>query len=96
MADRARDIIRRSVDGAIMAFLHAHPEVAEGWTRRRPKGKTKAQAVRDSLGKRITGALACDETLARLRPALSGSDEVGEYLAPAEPTRGKDSHPQPR
>lgn len=73
-----RIIIRRVVDGQIEAFLHAHPEVAEGWTRKRPNGKTKAQAVRDSLGKRITGALACDETIARLRSVLDRQNEVEE------------------
>lgn len=71
-----RLLIRRVVDGQIEAFLHAHPEVAEGWTCKRPAGKTKAQAVRDSLGKRITGALACDETIARLRSVLDRHDEA--------------------
>lgn len=67
--DDARALIRKIVDGQIETFFHAYPHMAEGWARQ-VGTRTKVQAVRDSLGKRITGALACEETLVRLRSAL--------------------------
>lgn len=74
-------IIRPIVEGQIMDFLQAHPEVLIGVTRHRPHGKTQSAWVKDSLSKRIVRDLTCESSVARLESAL---------LARATDTQGND------
>lgn len=61
-------IIRPIVDGQIMSFLHDHPVVAEAcdWAWK----QSKAETLKNSLGKRITGDLLCPQTRMRLVAAV--------------------------
>jgi hypothetical protein len=71
-ADSYEKIISRIVEGQIKSFLHAHPEVAEGWAGKRSPGKTKAMAVTDSLAKRITRELISPQVRAQIYSSGSG------------------------
>ena len=63
-------VIKPIVEGQIMSFLHDHPGVARSWRGKLANGKTQAQAIRDSLAKRITRDLLCEISVARLRAAI--------------------------
>lgn len=69
--DDFEKIIRRVVEGQITSYLNDHPEVAEARSGKLRKGITKAEALRDSIAKRIVRDLCGEQTRLRLRLALS-------------------------
>ena len=75
MSGRYARIVARTVEGQIMSFLNDHPEVAEAWTGKLSRGKSKKMAVKDSLAKRIIGDLTCVELTLRIRAALVEADD---------------------
>ncbi len=68
-------IIRPIVEGQLRTYGNAHPGLVESVDWGQHKGCTKLDAFVNSGSKRITNALLCDETIARLRSALSGQTQ---------------------
>lgn len=64
-------LIRRVVDGQIKSFLNDHPEIAEARQGKLRPGVTKAEALKDSIAKRIVNDLCGEQTRLRLREYLS-------------------------
>lgn len=79
--DPLERVIRPIVEGQIRSFLHDHPEVLEGWSGKHSQ-KTRLEAVKDSLAKRVVRDLLCSETRVRLRAAAlaatTGAEAEGD------------------
>lgn len=69
MSDLAR-IVRPIVEGQLRSYFNDHPEIADAYAGKRRPGKSKVDALVDSIGKRISNDLTCAGTGARLRAAL--------------------------
>jgi hypothetical protein len=83
VSDLAR-VIKPIVEGQLRTFAVAHPAVIEAvdWRHNHP---SKLDAFVSSVAKRVSNALLCEETQARLRSALGGhnqADEIGTSAAP--------------
>lgn len=68
-------IIRPIVEGQLRNLAHSHPALVDAVDWGLHFGVPKIETFVNSGSKRITRALLCDETVARLRSALSGQKE---------------------
>lgn len=75
MSEELERIIRPIVEGQLKTFALSHPALVESVDWGQHKGDTKLDSFVNSGSKRITRALLCTETIARLRSALSGQNE---------------------
>lgn len=91
------DIIRRTVEGQITSYLNDHPEIAEARRGKLRSGASKAEALRDSIAKRIVRDLCGEQTRLRLRTALalehpSGADNPGSEHWPDSEASVRNCH----
>jgi len=74
MTEKFDAIIASVVEGQLKSYLHSHPEIAEACQTKLATGRTKADALRSSIAKRIVRDLTCPETKARLMGSLAESE----------------------